>query len=196
MLADVLPQSARLIVTRSSIIPARPGRALRATGLRAQIARIERGEQLPRLSLGNLSAQRDFLDVEDVVDAYLRLIDARACRSAQLSTSPPGTRDAISDVLDRLRALALTKFEINVDPNRVRASEVAALSATHRSCARRPAGLRPAQSTTCCRACSSIGASVSPPPTRADERQRKPPAPLRIARAHSFARGASRIATA
>jgi GDP-4-dehydro-6-deoxy-D-mannose reductase len=126
MLADVLPQSARLIVTRSfNHTGAGQDERFALPAFAAQIARIERVEQLPRLSVGNLSAQRDFLDVEDVVDAYLRLIDAESLPQRATFNIASGNAHAISDVLDRLRALALTKFEINVDPNRVRASEVA-----------------------------------------------------------------------
>ena len=40
----------------------------------AQIAAIERGEQEPVIKVGNLTVRRDFLDVRDVVDAYMRAI--------------------------------------------------------------------------------------------------------------------------
>jgi GDP-4-dehydro-6-deoxy-D-mannose reductase len=126
MLADVLPQSARLIVTRSfNHTGAGQDERFALPTFAAQIARIERGEQPPRLSVGNLSAQRDFLDVEDVVDAYLRLLEADGLPQRATFNIASGNAHAISEMLDRLRALARTKFDINVDPNRVRASEVA-----------------------------------------------------------------------
>jgi GDP-4-dehydro-6-deoxy-D-mannose reductase len=43
----------------------------------AQIARIEAGLVGPKLLVGDIGVERDFLDVRDVIDAYL-LILARA----------------------------------------------------------------------------------------------------------------------
>jgi len=40
----------------------------------AQIARIELGLQTPVLKVGDLSSERDFLDVRDVIDAYKTLL--------------------------------------------------------------------------------------------------------------------------
>ena len=45
-----------------------------ATAFAMQIARIEQGLQNPIVSVGNLTAQRDFTDVRDVVRAYHDLI--------------------------------------------------------------------------------------------------------------------------
>jgi len=49
-----------------------------------QIARIEAGEQPSTLSVGNLEAARDFLDVRDVCAAYVACcLRAENCRAAQ-----------------------------------------------------------------------------------------------------------------
>jgi GDP-4-dehydro-6-deoxy-D-mannose reductase len=126
MLADVLPQSARLIVIRSfNHTGAGQDERFALPAFAAQIARIERGEQAPRLSVGNLSAQRDFLDVEDVVEAYLRLVEAAHLPQRATFNVASGEAHAISDMLDRLRALARTSFEVARDPGRVRSSEIA-----------------------------------------------------------------------
>ncbi|GAA0256382.1 GDP-6-deoxy-D-mannose reductase [Methylorubrum aminovorans] len=47
-----------------------------APSFACQIARIERGLVPPRLSVGDLSARREFLDVRNVVRAYAGVIDA------------------------------------------------------------------------------------------------------------------------
>ena len=101
MLADVLPQSARLIVTRSfNHTGAGQDERFALPAFAAQIARIERGEKLPRLSVGNLSAQRDFLDVEDVVDAYLAADRCRGLPQRATFNIASGSAHAISDMLE------------------------------------------------------------------------------------------------
>ena len=88
-----------------------------------QLARIERGEQKPEISVGNLEAQRDLLDVRDVVEAYRLLLERGF---------PGGTYNvanakpvAMREILDRLRALCTTPTEVQVDPNRLRPADIA-----------------------------------------------------------------------
>ena len=52
------------------------------SSLARQIVEIALGRAPPRIEVGNLDAVRDFLDVEDVVGAYLRLLDRRRARRA------------------------------------------------------------------------------------------------------------------
>jgi GDP-4-dehydro-6-deoxy-D-mannose reductase len=125
MLADVLPQSAQLIVARSfNHTGAGQDERFALPAFAAQIARIEKGEKQPLLSVGNLSAERDFLDVEDVVDAYLRLVETAGLPQRATFNVASGQAHAMSDLLRRLRRLAGVDFEISVDPDRMRASDV------------------------------------------------------------------------
>jgi GDP-4-dehydro-6-deoxy-D-mannose reductase len=125
MLADVLPQSAQLIVARSfNHTGAGQDERFALPAFAAQIARIETGEKEPLLSVGNLSAERDFLDVEDVVDAYLRLIEAAELPRRATFNVASAQAHAMSEMLQRLRALARADFEISADPDRMRASDV------------------------------------------------------------------------
>jgi GDP-4-dehydro-6-deoxy-D-mannose reductase len=59
----------------------------------AQIARIEAGRQPPVIRVGNLEAQRDFLDVRDVAATYALAV-RQSSRRAPFSTWPPGFRGA------------------------------------------------------------------------------------------------------
>ena len=90
----------------------------------AQIARIERGAQPPTISVGNLSSQRDFLDVGDVVDAYCSIV-------ARFDAMPPncvmnlasGQPVSIADILKMLVSQSSRKIEIVQDPARARSSD-------------------------------------------------------------------------
>jgi GDP-4-dehydro-6-deoxy-D-mannose reductase len=126
MLADVLPESTRLIIARSfNHTGAGQDERFVLPAFAAQIARIERGEQEPRLNVGNLAAEREFLDVEDVVEAYLRLLDTGGLPQRATFNICSGEAHAISEMLDHMRARARTSFEVDVDPARLRPSEIA-----------------------------------------------------------------------
>lgn len=91
----------------------------------SQIARIEHGLQEPVLRVGNLDAQRDFLDVRDVIDAYVDIVrhglEHPAGTVWNMCTGRPVT---IKSILDDLLELSTADVEIAVDPERLRPSEV------------------------------------------------------------------------
>jgi len=126
MLADVLPQSARLVVARpfSHIGPGQDKRFALAS-FAAQIVEIESGRAEPRLSVGDLSVQRDFLDVRDVVDAYSRLIAvAPGLPSRNVFDVASGTTRSLASIVEKMRALARREFDIAVDPARMRPADI------------------------------------------------------------------------
>jgi GDP-4-dehydro-6-deoxy-D-mannose reductase len=90
-----------------------------------QIARIEAGLQDPSIDVGNLEAERDFLDVRDVVGAYAAaaLGDwSNGCEAVMnLATGRPWR---IGAVLDFLLASSSALIEVQVDPGRVRPNEI------------------------------------------------------------------------
>lgn len=126
MLAEVLPQSARLIVARP-FNHTGPGQRedFVLPSFAAQVARIEAGRQAT-MAVGNLDAARDFLDVRDVVEAYGLLLEA-APRLPQRFTCniATGTAQALRDVVNTLRRLARVPIPVEIDPARLRPSDIA-----------------------------------------------------------------------
>lgn len=91
-----------------------------------QIARIAAGCQLPVLQVGDLRPHRDFLDVGDVCDAYLRcLLREGDLAPGTILNLASGVPRRIGDVLDDLLRLAGVHADIAVAPGRVRPSDVA-----------------------------------------------------------------------
>ena len=86
----------------------------------AQLAKIAHGGPAEML-IGNLSAERDFLDVRDVVRAYVALLERGEC--GQIYNVCSGVAVPIRDVLRTLVTTARVAVEIREDPARMRASD-------------------------------------------------------------------------
>lgn len=87
----------------------------------AQLARIAGGAP-PQLWVGNLGAARDFLDVRDVVEAYVAL--ARDGERAEVYNVCSGAAITIRDVLRELIGIARVPVEVREDTARLRAVEI------------------------------------------------------------------------
>lgn len=101
-----------------------PGQALGfvVSDFASQIAEIETGKKEPVLSVGDLSAARDFTYVTDVVAAYAVLAEGNAPGGVYNICS--GKALTIQSVLDGLLELANVQVEVKKDPARLRPSEV------------------------------------------------------------------------
>ena len=71
--------------------------------------------------MGNLDSVRDYLDVADVVEAYLRLLDPNVPADIYNVASGVGTR--LGDLLDGLLDLADPRPSIERDPGRFRPAD-------------------------------------------------------------------------
>lgn len=87
----------------------------------AQLARIAAGSS-PQLLVGNLQAARDFLDVRDVVRAYIAL--ARNGERGEIYNVCSGSAVSIRDVLRELIGIARVPVEVREDPARMRPAEI------------------------------------------------------------------------
>jgi GDP-4-dehydro-6-deoxy-D-mannose reductase len=78
------------------------------------------------MAVGNLEAERDFLDVRDVVRAYLALLANG--RGGEVYNICSGRTVAIREVLRQLITIARVPVEVRDDPERMRPSDVPILS--------------------------------------------------------------------
>ena len=92
----------------------------------AQIARIERGQQTAGVRVGNLAAERDFLDVADVVDAYIAVIRAAESMPTGPSVFNVCSSSAVSiqSILDGLISMSRADIQVSPDPSRMRVSDI------------------------------------------------------------------------
>lgn len=92
----------------------------------AQVARAELGRGERTVRVGNLSAQRDFLHIDDVISAYTAT--TRYALSAQSGVETiniaSGRAVTIQSILDGLLDLARVEVGVETDPERLRPSEV------------------------------------------------------------------------
>lgn len=90
-----------------------------------QIAKIEAGQQARVIKVGNLDAERDFLDVRDVVRAYRLALEVLSDPASDavfnLSSSQPRS---IASILDELIELAGVKVTVEPEPTKFRRNDV------------------------------------------------------------------------
>ncbi|MGL5446976.1 MAG: GDP-mannose 4,6-dehydratase [Rhabdaerophilum sp.] len=91
----------------------------------AQIARIERGEQPPVLSVGNIEVARDFLDVRDVCRAYCLLMAVAPSEpGVSVFNISSGRPTKIRQLLECFQSLSQKPFTLSVDPARLRPHDI------------------------------------------------------------------------
>jgi GDP-4-dehydro-6-deoxy-D-mannose reductase len=86
-----------------------------------QVAAIKSGRQEPRMRVGNLESVRDFLHVDDVLDAYTMLLDPGI--PADVYNVASGSSVPIQEILDRLIKMADIDPVVQIDPERWRPTD-------------------------------------------------------------------------
>ena len=92
-----------------------------------QVAMIEKGRKEPVISVGNLSAIRDFTDARDVVKAYTLLMSKGI--SGKTYNVGGGTVCKISELLDRILKLSSAQIKVEIDQSRLRPIDTPEISA-------------------------------------------------------------------
>lgn len=86
-----------------------------------QLVRIGLGLQEPVLQVGDVDVTRDFLDVRDVIRAYLRLLDAG--RSAEIYNVCSGVERNIRQLVEQMAAMVGVEVQLVQDAERLRRAE-------------------------------------------------------------------------
>jgi GDP-4-dehydro-6-deoxy-D-mannose reductase len=125
MLLDTLPSSVRLIIARMTNHSG-AGQAAQFVlpSFARQIARIEAGLEPPVLHVGNLDAERDFLHVDDVIDAEVTLLSRAGDLAHRVYSIASGQPVPIRAVLDRMLAQTSAAIDVQLDPARLRPSDI------------------------------------------------------------------------
>ena len=100
----------------------RRGEVFVVSNFAKQIALIEAGARKLVIRVGNLEAERDFTDVRDVVRAYWLIVEHGDAGDVYNIAS--GKTWRIQDVLDLLLSFSEVDINIEVDPARLRPSDV------------------------------------------------------------------------
>jgi GDP-4-dehydro-6-deoxy-D-mannose reductase len=88
----------------------------------SQIVKIEKKEQEPKLYVGNLEVYRDFIDVRDVVKAYVIAIDK--CKSGSVYNVCSGKAIYIRNIVEKLIKLSSVDIEIKSDSVNLRDKDI------------------------------------------------------------------------
>jgi GDP-4-dehydro-6-deoxy-D-mannose reductase len=125
-LQDVVSDALRVVALRLSnhIGPGQDER-FAAASFAAQIARIEAGRAPPILKTGDLTAERDFLDVADAMRAYLAVITAeRSQMGFTIYNVASGVSRSLQSVLDGLMLQTSASIRVEQDASRLRPNDI------------------------------------------------------------------------
>lgn len=113
-------QNVELIIARS-VNHAGPGQRIGfvVPDFASQIAKLGNNDEI---HVGNVQAKRDFLDVRDVVRAYIIL--SKSGKKFNVYNVSSGKSVAIKNILAKLIKISEKNIAIRKDPNKMRASEI------------------------------------------------------------------------
>jgi GDP-4-dehydro-6-deoxy-D-mannose reductase len=105
----------------------RPDFAL--SGFAREIAAIKLGLQPARIAVGDLDVTRDYLDVRDVLAAYLALL--RSGQTGEIYNVCSGRESNLRQTLDLLMQIAGVQAQVVQDPQRLRPAEQRRMCGSH-----------------------------------------------------------------
>lgn len=103
----------------------RRGEVFICSNFAKQLAEIEKKKREPVLYVGNLEAKRDFTDVRDIVKGYWLSLEKGDM--GEVFNIGKGKAYSMKEVLDMLISLSNVNVKVEIDPNRLRPSDVSIL---------------------------------------------------------------------
>jgi GDP-4-dehydro-6-deoxy-D-mannose reductase len=89
-----------------------------------QIALMEQNKIEHILHVGDITSVRDWSSAKDIVEATWIALEDGKCKPGEVYNICSETKYTIEDFINRLRELSTIKFDIKVDPKRIRPSDV------------------------------------------------------------------------
>ncbi|MCU1719255.1 GDP-mannose 4,6-dehydratase [Pseudomonas sp. 5P_3.1_Bac2] len=86
-----------------------------------QLACISKGKHPPQIEVGDIDVSRDFLDVRDVISAYMCLLDKGV--NGEVYNICSGQQQSIRDLIDAMIEYSGIQVSFRQDPSRMRKSE-------------------------------------------------------------------------
>ena len=94
-----------------------------------QVAKIDLGLAPPVLKVGNMNVKRDYIDVRDVVRAYIDIVEKG--KPGTPYNVCGGVGYSLSDLLEKYRALSRKEIEIQTDKSRMRPVDIPILTGSN-----------------------------------------------------------------
>lgn len=92
-----------------------------------QVAEIEKGIKEPVIKVGNLSSQRDFTDVRDIVQAYILL--TKYGQKGNVYNIGSGKARSIQEILNIILSFSKEKIDVFVDESKYRPIDIPVIEA-------------------------------------------------------------------
>jgi GDP-4-dehydro-6-deoxy-D-mannose reductase len=88
----------------------------------AQIVEIERGTKPPLIELGNVDVKREFMNIQDIIIGYKLAISK--CKTGNIYNISSNKGYTIKQALVVMQKLSRVKFEIKMDPSKIRKVDI------------------------------------------------------------------------
>lgn len=85
------------------------------------MAQLKAGRR--KLQLGNITSRRDYIDVEDVADGFLKLASIEGFENNTIVNLASGSTNSVEELLEEIRKTSRIDFDIVIDDSRIRKND-------------------------------------------------------------------------